>query len=79
MEIVGSVTLVSGADRGLGRVFARELVTRGAAKVYGSARDPSAVTEPGVTPITLDITDPQHVARVAQERGDVSLLVNNAG
>ena len=79
MEIVGSVTLVTGADRGLGRVFARELVMRGAATVYGSARDPAAVTEPGVTPITLDITDPQHVARVAHECGDVSLLVNNAG
>jgi NAD(P)-dependent dehydrogenase (short-subunit alcohol dehydrogenase family) len=79
MKIAGSVALVTGADRGLGRVFARELVGRGAAKVYGAARNPAAVTQPGVTPIALDITDPERVARVAHECSDVTLLVNNAG
>jgi NAD(P)-dependent dehydrogenase (short-subunit alcohol dehydrogenase family) len=79
MKIAGSVALVTGADRGLGRVFARELVGRGAAKVYGAARNPAAVTQPGVTPIALDITDPERVARVAPECSDVTLLVNNAG
>ncbi len=79
MKIDGSVALVTGAGRGLGRVFARELVSRGAAKVYGTARDPAAVTEPGVLPLALDITDPRQVAQVAQQCADVSLLVNNAG
>ena len=79
MKIAGSVALVTGADRGLGRVFARELVGRGAAKVYGAARTPAAVTQPGVTPIALDITDPERVARVARDCSDVTLLVNNAG
>jgi NAD(P)-dependent dehydrogenase (short-subunit alcohol dehydrogenase family) len=79
MRISGSVALVTGADRGLGRVYARELVSRGAAKVYGGARKPAAVTEPGLTPIGLDITDPDRVAQIAAECGDVSLLVNNAG
>jgi NAD(P)-dependent dehydrogenase (short-subunit alcohol dehydrogenase family) len=79
MQIHGSVALVTGANRGLGRVYARELVSRGAAKVYGAARDPAAVTDPHVTPIALDITDPARVAQVAQECPDVSLLVNNAG
>ena len=49
MKIDGSVALVTGANRGLGQAFARELVSRGAAKVYGAARDPGKVTEPGVT------------------------------
>src|SRR5215475_583125 len=79
MNISGSVALVSGANRGLGRAFARELVRRGAAKVYGAARDPAAVTEPGVEPVALDITDADHVQRVAAQCADVSLLVNNAG
>ena len=79
MKIAGSVALVTGTDRGLGQVFARELVSRGAAKVYGTARDPAAVVEPGVTPIALDITDAQRVTQVAQQCTDVSLLVNNAG
>ena len=79
MNISGSVALVSGANRGLGKAFARELVRRGAAKVYGAARNPAAVTEPGVLPVALDITDGEQVARVAAQCADVSLLVNNAG
>ena len=79
MKIDGSVALVTGANRGLGQVYARELVRRGAAKVYGAARNAAAVTEPGVTPIALDITDAERVAKVAEQCTDVSLLVNNAG
>ncbi len=79
MKIDGSVALVTGAGRGLGRVYARELVSRGAAKVYGAARNPAAVTEPGVTPVALDITDPARGAQVAMQCADVGLLVNNAG
>ena len=45
MTVSGSAALVTGAGRGLGRVYARELVKRGAAKVYGAARNPSAVAQ----------------------------------
>ncbi len=79
MKIAGSVALVTGAGRGLGRAFARELVSRGAAKVYGAARDPATVADAGLTPIALDITDPDRVAQVARECPEVTLLVNNAG
>ena len=53
MKIAGSVALVTGANRGLGRAYARELASRGAAKVYGAARQPGQVTDPGVIPIAL--------------------------
>src|ERR1700691_3968093 len=79
MKIEGAVALVTGAGRGLGQVDARELVSRGAAKVYGAARHPGQVTDPGVTPVALDITDPEQVARVAAQCADVTLLINNAG
>jgi NAD(P)-dependent dehydrogenase (short-subunit alcohol dehydrogenase family) len=79
MKIEGAVALVTGAGRGLGQVDARELVSRGAARVYAAARHPDQVTGPGVTPIALDITDPAQVAQAAQQCADVSLLINNAG
>ena len=79
MKINGSAALVSGANRGLGKAYAQELVKRGAARVYGAARDPAAVTEPGVMPIALDVTDPERAAQVAAQCADVTLLVNNAG
>ena len=34
LKIEGSVALVTGANRGLGRAFARELLKRGAQTVY---------------------------------------------
>jgi NAD(P)-dependent dehydrogenase (short-subunit alcohol dehydrogenase family) len=79
MQIEGATALVTGANRGLGRAYARELVRRGAARVYGAARNPAGFTEPGVTPIALDITDAERVAAVAEDCADVQLLVNNAG
>src|SRR6516164_1543117 len=79
MKIAGSVALVTGANRGLGRAYTRELISRGAAKVYGAARQPGQVIDPGVTPIALDVTDAQRVGEVAAVCADVSLLVNNAG
>jgi NAD(P)-dependent dehydrogenase (short-subunit alcohol dehydrogenase family) len=79
MEIKNSIALVTGANRGLGRHFAAELLSRGAAKVYAAARNPSTVDLPGVVPIRLDITDPASVAEAAATASDVTLLINNAG
>jgi NAD(P)-dependent dehydrogenase (short-subunit alcohol dehydrogenase family) len=78
MQIDGSTALVTGANRGLGRRFAEELLARGA-KVYAGARNPDSVDLPGVTPVQLDVTDPASVAAAAAATGDVSLLINNAG
>ncbi|MCV7348047.1 SDR family oxidoreductase [Mycolicibacterium rhodesiae] len=70
--------LVTGANRGLGRQFAAELLSRGA-KVYAAARRPETIDLPGVVPIQLDITDPESVRRAAAIAEDVSVLINNAG
>jgi NAD(P)-dependent dehydrogenase (short-subunit alcohol dehydrogenase family) len=72
------VALVTGANRGLGKQFASQLVARGA-KVYAAARRPETIDVPGVVPVQLDITDPESVARAANLAGDVNVLINNAG
>ncbi|MFG2473951.1 SDR family oxidoreductase [Streptomyces fagopyri] len=79
MKIQESIAFVTGANRGLGEHFARELVAAGAAKVYAGARDPGKVMVPGVVPVAVDITDPESVRAAAELAQDVTLLVNNAG
>ena len=70
--------LVTGANRGLGKRFAAQLIERGA-KVYAAARRPETIDVSGVEPIQLDITDPASVRRAADVASDVTVLVNNAG
>lgn len=79
MKIENSVVLVTGANRGIGLAFARALLARGARKVYAAARDPASVTLAGVQALQLDVTDPLQVAAAAQQAGDVTLVINNAG
>jgi NAD(P)-dependent dehydrogenase (short-subunit alcohol dehydrogenase family) len=79
MDIKGSVALVTGANRGIGRAFARALLDHGAAKVYAGARDPGRVADPDVTPLRLDVTRPGEVAAAAATAGDVTIVISNAG
>jgi NAD(P)-dependent dehydrogenase (short-subunit alcohol dehydrogenase family) len=79
MKIEGSTALVTGANRGIGKALAEELLTRGAAKVYAGVRDARSVTDPRLVPVELDVTDAEQVAAVARELTDVDIVVNNAG
>jgi NAD(P)-dependent dehydrogenase (short-subunit alcohol dehydrogenase family) len=79
MDISGSIALVTGANRGIGRHFATQLLERGAAKVYATARRPEQVDLEGVEVLRLDLTDAESVAAAAGAADDVTLLVNNAG
>lgn len=79
MDITDQTALVTGANRGLGRYFVTELLNRGAAKVYATARRPKPATDPRVVPLPLDVTDARAVEAVATAAPDVTLLINNAG
>src|SRR5258708_37228969 len=70
--------LVTGANRGLGKHFAAQLVERGA-KVYAAARRPETIDLPGVVPIQLDLTDPASVAPAVGFAGDGNGPINNSG
>jgi NAD(P)-dependent dehydrogenase (short-subunit alcohol dehydrogenase family) len=79
MKIENAVVLVTGANRGIGQAFAREVLARGASKVYAGARDTSSVTQSGVQALRLDVNKPDDVAAAAALAPDVTLIINNAG
>jgi NAD(P)-dependent dehydrogenase (short-subunit alcohol dehydrogenase family) len=78
MDISTAIAVVTGANRGLGRHFATQLIERGA-KVYATARRPETVDIPGAIVLPLDVTDPESVAQAAKLATDATLLINNAG
>jgi NAD(P)-dependent dehydrogenase (short-subunit alcohol dehydrogenase family) len=79
MNIAGSVALVTGANRGLGKAYVEALLSSGAAKVYAGARDPSKITDGRVIAVQLDISSKSEIHAAVKQCSDVALLVNNAG
>ena len=78
-------TLITGANKGLGRETARRLLAEGH-DVWAAARDPergrAVAEELGARFVQLDVTDDESVAAAAQRvasGGGIDVLVNNAG
>lgn len=88
---MSTITLVTGANRGIGLEVARQLASehghivllgaRSAAK-GASAADALRAEGLDVTPVTLDVTDPSTIHAVAQQidsqHGRLDVLINNA-
>ena len=82
------IWLVTGASSGFGRAIAEAALAAGDT-VVAAARRPDAVadlvesTRDRVTPLQLDVTDPDRiaaaVAEVLDRHGHIDVLVNNAG
>jgi NAD(P)-dependent dehydrogenase (short-subunit alcohol dehydrogenase family) len=79
MNIQDAVVLVTGANRGLGRVFVETALARGARKVYAAARRPETIDVPGAEPMALDVSRPEDALAAARRAGDVTIVINNAG
>jgi NAD(P)-dependent dehydrogenase (short-subunit alcohol dehydrogenase family) len=85
--LLGKRALVTGATAGLGAAIARALGRDGAdVLVLGRDADRGAKTVAAVADaggqaefVAADLSDPQRIAELAEELGDIEILVNNAG
>ena len=81
-KIEGTIALVTGANRGIGRALTEALLARGAKKVYAAARNPEALHALGderLVPLRLDVTDAEQIRAAAEAASDVELVFSNAG
>jgi NAD(P)-dependent dehydrogenase (short-subunit alcohol dehydrogenase family) len=84
---IREIAVITGASTGIGAATARELARRGFHVLAGVRRDRDAdvIRAPGIEPLIIDITNPDHVQALATRvREDpqgrpVRALVNNAG
>src|SRR2546423_6091436 len=81
-RIEGAVALVTGANRGIGRALIEALLTRGARKVYATARNPEglrALDDERLVSLRLDVTDADQIRAAGEAASYVELVFNNAG
>lgn len=84
-DLRGAHVLVTGAGRGIGDSFVAALLDRGASRVYAAVRDPRTIADrasaygPRLVPVTLDVTDADHVGALSAEIDQLDLLISNAG
>ena len=79
MNIADKTVLVTGANRGIGQALTEAALRRGARRVYAGTRQPLANADLRVTPLILDVTNPDHVCAAVQQVDDLDVLINNAG
>jgi len=79
MTFAAKTVLVTGANRGIGQALVEEALARGASRVYAGTRQPLGHSDPRVTPLRLDVTDPAQIQEAAAQVESLDILVNNAG
>src|SRR5262245_47289731 len=86
VDLTGRVALVTGAARGIGQAIADLLVANDATVIYSDRDFPAAEAAASAQhcrALLLDVTDEsqveQSVAMIANERGRLDIVVNNAG
>ena len=81
-RIKGTVALVTGANRGIGRALVEALLARGVKKVYATARDPEtlpALHDGRIVSLRLDVTNADQTSAITAAAPDVAIVFNNAG
>lgn len=78
-DLTDQVALVTGANGGIGSALVRQILSRGATKVYAGARTPRDWDDDRIVALSLDINDPGSIESAVESAADVTMLVNNAG
>lgn len=83
--IENKITLVTGANRGIGKAIVDSFIQHGAAKVYVGVRTldkaDALLAEYGdkIIPVKIDYNDPKSFVSAANKASDVEIVVSNAG
>ena len=84
-DIENKTVLVTGANRGIGKVITETFLEKGAKKIYVAVRNLDtalSLTEQygkRVEAIKIDLERPETIIAASQRAGDVEVVVNNAG
>ena len=82
MKISGSTVLLTGATGGIGQAIAKAVTDRGASLIVTGRRGDKLeqlAADYGARVLVVDLAVPEEVERLAQEAGEVDVLIANAG
>lgn len=79
VAVNGKTVLVTGGRRGLGSALVDEVLARGAAKVYSTAREHYSDSRDRVVTRVLEVRNDRSVTELAGNASDVDIVINNAG